>query len=242
MIHRFIPLSRHLESYLLDKVNLQANKISRICNGVDTQKFYPKININKEVNDWPFPAENTICIGTIGRMHGVKDQLTLVNAYIALVERQPELVQQVRLVIIGDGPLRDRAIQQLKKHSLFQYAWIPGERNDVAEIMRCLDIFVLPSQAEGISNTILEAMASGLPVVATDVGGNSELIDHDQTGYLVEKENPQAMADCLLKYVVDQQQRTLHGYNGYQKALAKFSIDAMVANYMTVYDDVAFKM
>ncbi|MGR9117665.1 MAG: glycosyltransferase, partial [Gammaproteobacteria bacterium] len=105
--------------------------------------------------------------------------------------------------MIGDGPLRAEALQLLTESTFDRYAWVPGQRDDIAEIMRFLDIFVLPSQAEGISNTILEAMASGLPVVATDVGGNSELVVQGETGFLVEQQNPSQLAECLVEYVID---------------------------------------
>jgi len=117
-------------------------------------------------------------------MHGVKDQVTLVTAFIRLMQSHQELNGHVYLILIGDGPLRQEAIDLLEKHQLLQYACLPGERQDIADIMRSLDIFVLPSQAEGISNTILEAMATGLPAIATAVGGRPELVKQGETGLL----------------------------------------------------------
>jgi hypothetical protein len=89
----------------------------------------------------------------------------------------PQLLSRLRLVMIGDGPLRAQAQAMLEQAGVAELAWLPGQRDDVPEILRGLDCFVLPSLAEGVSNTILEAMASGLPVIATDVGGNGELIE-----------------------------------------------------------------
>ena len=152
-------------------------------------------------------------------MHGVKDQLTLVRAFIRLMEKQPELKNSVRLIMIGDGPIREQALTLLASRKLEELAWLPGQRNDIADIMRRLDIFVLPSKAEGISNTILEAMATGLPVVATGVGGNPELIDDDETGLLVEKENNEEMADALLEYANDPEKRRQHGEKALEKVM-----------------------
>jgi glycosyltransferase involved in cell wall biosynthesis len=84
--------------------------------------------------------------------------------------------ERLRLVMIGDGPLRAQAQAELDQAGVAHLAWLPGERRDVADVMRGLHAFVLPSIAEGISNTILEAMASALPVIATDVGGNADLV------------------------------------------------------------------
>lgn len=238
LIDKFIPLSQHLEDYLRIKVGINPDKIVRICNGVDTKKFYP---VSQKTSlpgcDLPFNSE-FIYIGSVGRMHGVKDQLTLVRAFIRLLEKQPELKANVRLIIIGDGPLRQQAIHLLESKGVAELAWLPGQRNDIADIMRRLDIFVLPSKAEGISNTILEAMATGLPVVATRVGGNPELIDDGETGRLVEKENNGDMAEALLDYVGNPEKRQRHGANGLEKVRRQYALEVMVNHYLAVYDMV----
>lgn len=241
LVKVFIPLSVHLQSYLLEKVKIPAYKINRICNGVDTKKFYPDKS-KQWVGDCPLPFDkDSLYIGTVGRMHGVKDQITLVAAFIALIESNRSLCGKVYLLLIGDGPLRVEAIELLKKHQLLQYAWLPGERTDIAGVLRSLDIFVLPSQAEGISNTILEAMATGLPVVATKVGGTPELVKDGETGLLVPHSNPDAMAGALLQLVADKEKRLKLGENGYKSVLENFSIFAMVNKYTEVYDSLINK-
>jgi sugar transferase (PEP-CTERM/EpsH1 system associated) len=239
IIDRFIPLSEHLESYLRDKVGIQSQKIVRICNGVDTEKFYPAAQ-KKPLPDCPLTfSPEFIYIGCVGRMHGVKDQLTLVRAFIRLLEKQPALKDSLRLIMIGDGPIREQAEALLATRNLLELAWLPGQRNDIAAIMQRLDIFVLPSKAEGISNTILEAMATALPVVATRVGGNPELVDDGETGVLVEKENNEAMANALLEYVNDAEKRQRHGQKALEKVQKQYSLQVMVDNYLAVYDAVA---
>ena len=239
VIDKFIPLSRHLESYLCDKVGIPPAKIVRICNGVDTEKFYPATQ-KKPLPDCPLTfSPEFIYIGCVGRMHGVKDQLTLVRAFIRMLEKQPALKDTVRLIIVGDGPIREQALTLLASRDVAELAWLPGQRNDIAAIMRRLDIFVLPSRAEGISNTILEAMATALPIVATRVGGNPELVDDGETGLLVEKENNEAMADALLDYVADSDKRRRHGQNALKKVQNQYSLQVMVANYLAVYDAVS---
>ncbi len=238
LIQVFIPLSLHLQSYLIEKVGIPEQKITRICNGVDIKKFYPAKE-RRVIPDCPLSFEQyKVTIGTVGRMHGVKDQLTLVKAYIALLAASPELVGQVNLILIGDGPLKEQAVELLEKKQLAGSAWLPGERDDIAEIMRSLDIFVLPSQAEGISNTILEAMATGLPVIATAVGGNVELVQAGQTGELVPPSDPEAMAAALLTLIKDKQKRQQQGELSYQCVLDNFSIQAMVNKYTDVYNSL----
>lgn len=239
LIKVFIPLSLHLQDYLINKVKIPENKIRRICNGVDTQKFYPAKTNQRFLIDCPLSFdEKKVFIGTVGRMHGVKDQMTLVKAFITLMQKHSELLDQINLILIGDGPLKQEAIELLEKHQLLQYVWLPGARQDIAKIMRSLDVFVLPSQAEGISNTILEAMATGLPVIATEVGGNPELVKADKTGLLVPPSDPELMANALLALVTNKGKRLELGKNAYQSVLEKFSIQVMVNKYTAVYDSV----
>ncbi len=236
MIQRFIALSQHLEHYLLKKVGIPAKKITRICNGVDTKKFYPALQ-KQALSQCPFPYDqNLVFIGTVGRMHGVKDQMTLVKAFVQMLVERPDLKATARLLVIGDGPIRQQALDYLKNQGLLDFAWLPGKRDDVAEIMRYLDIFVLPSKAEGISNTILEAMATALPIIATRVGGNPELVEDGENGMLVEKESPEEMAQCLIDYLDYPQKRETHGQQSLQRVNVWFSLDKMVEQYLAVYD------
>ncbi len=147
-------------------------------------------------------------------MQAVKDQLTLVRAFVRLLERRTDLRQRLRLVIIGDGALRAPALDLLTRAGMLDLAWLPGERADIAEIMRGLDVFVLPSLAEGISNTILEAMATGLPIIATRVGGNPELVEEGRTALLVPADDPRAMAAAIAVYADDAAKRQQHGAAG----------------------------
>lgn len=248
LVRRYIPLSRHLEQYLLDRIKVSPARISRICNGVDTELFQPARQGAAAIRDCPlsiaYPASaqdassRPRLIGTIGRMHGVKDQLTLVRAFLRLQERWPGLAECSRLVLVGDGPLRAEAQALLAQAGLAERAWLPGARDDVAAILRGLDLFVLPSLAEGISNTILEAMASGLPVVATAVGGNPELVADGVTGTLVPSRDPDALAAALADYLEHPAKMIAHGQAGLARVRESFSLEVMVNRYLTVYQQL----
>lgn len=239
LVQRYVPLSRHLEQYLLEKIKVPPNKITRICNGVDTDVFYPVTASKPAPAGCPWDLQqDLILVGTVGRMHGVKDQITLVKAFIEASRQQPELQTKLKLMIAGDGPLREQALKLLADSNLSDNAWLPGERKDIAEFMRALDIFVLPSLAEGISNTILEAMATGLPVIATAVGGNPELVDDGVTGMLTPSADSGAMALKILDYANHKQKRQAHGQNSRARALEKFSLDSMTAQYRAAYDSL----
>ena len=236
-VRRYIPLSRHLERYLRERVGVPESRITRICNGVDTGIFHPAEGGKAVIPGCPFiDTQGLLLLGTVGRMHGVKDQINLVWAFLLLLEQRPKLRENLRLVLVGDGPLRARAIELLRAADALDLAWLPGERGDVADILRGLDIFILPSQAEGISNTLLEAMASGLPVIATEVGGNPELVADGVTGRLVPQQNPEALASALLGYLDHPETIRSHGQAGLARIHESFSLESMVAQYLDVYD------
>jgi sugar transferase (PEP-CTERM/EpsH1 system associated) len=236
LIHRYVPLSRDLEAYLRGPVGIPAGRIRLICNGVDTERFRPAVTRAKALPPG-FAGEDSLIIGTVGRLEPVKDQLTLVKAFVELVRRSPE-GGRLRLVLVGEGSLRAAIEALLAETGLAQQVWLAGARDDVPALMAALDLFVLPSLAEGISNTILEAMACGLPVVATRVGGNAELVEEGRTGFLVARGDPTAMATALAGYVHDSGLRRDHGAAARQRIEEQFSLDGMVARYTDLYDEL----
>jgi sugar transferase (PEP-CTERM/EpsH1 system associated) len=235
LVHRFIALSREIEEYLVQRVGIARKKVSRIYNGVDTSRFLPG---RGNVLPAGFAAVDSLVFGTVGRMHGVKDQGNLCRAFILLCQQHPELADRMRLVLIGDGPLRETCNAMLVEARLESQAWLPGNQREIPELLRGFDVFVLPSQAEGISNTILEAMASGLPVIATDVGGNGELVENGVTGFLVPANDPQALADQMAHYADSPELRRRHGEAGGRRIAAKFSMTRMLSAYGSVYDQL----
>lgn len=235
-VTQYIALSRDLEAYMTHQVGIPARRIAQIHNGVDAESFRPAPAGRSPLPGCPFGQSGEWLVGTVGRMQPVKDQMTLARAFIRTLELAPGAAKSLRLVMVGDGPLKSRVEALLAAAGVAHLAWLPGERSDVAEIMRGLDCFVLPSLAEGISNTILEAMASGLPVIATAVGGNAELVAVGTTGVLVPAANAEAMAQALLGYFTDRQTAAGHGRAGRARVVGQFSLDAMVDRYRQEYD------
>ena len=235
-VQHYLALSRDLASYLVDKIHVPASRITQVYNGVDSERFHPADRDEPALPGCPFAAPAHWLIGTVGRMATIKDQPTLARAFIQLLQRHPPLRERARLVLIGDGPLRAECQALLNAAGLQQFAWLPGERSDVQDVMRSLSCFVLPSLAEGISNTILEAMASGLPVIATDVGGNADLVAHGDTGEIVPPANVDAITDALARHALDPELAARRGRAGRVRAEQRFSMQAMVATYQGVYD------
>ena len=235
-VHHYVALSPDLSEYLTTRVGVPLAKVRLARNGVDTVKFSPPSDGRQTIEACPFnPAQHWI-VGTVGRMQAVKNQVELARAFVQALTHAPELQTRMRLVMVGDGPLRAQAAQVLEAAGFSHLAWLPGERDDVADIMRGLHAFVLPSLAEGISNTILEAMASGLPVLATAVGGNAELVLAGQTGNLVAAADVPAMAQALLALAHDPARAQAMGDAGRVRVQAHFSLQAMVSTYQSVYD------
>lgn len=238
LVNRFVALSKHQESYLRERVGIAPTRITQIYNGVDTARFHPAPPGGAPPTDLEGLRPGKVVFGSVLRMQGVKDPLNLVQAFIRLRRARPTLRGTTGLLLVGDGPLRDQCVQVLTQSGDLADAWLPGAREDVAELMRRFDVFVLPSQIEGISNTILEAMATGLPVIATRVGGNTELLVNGETGTLVPRSDPDTMAEAMASYAENGALRKAHGAAGRIRVETLFSLDRMVSRYLALYDEV----
>ena len=235
---RYIALSFDLERWLRERIRIAPEKLVHICNGVDMRWFQPAIGGRAALPVSGFAGPETFVIGSVLRLQPVKDPMNLVRAFVRLLARWPRLRERARLVLIGNGPLYTEAERELEGAGVRQLAWLPGPRNDVAQLLGGFDLFVLPSLAEGISNTILEAMASGLPVVATNVGGNPDLVVEEETGVLVPRSDPEALAHALRRYIEDPGLAARHGRAGRERVEREFSLEAMMRRYLAVYDDL----
>ncbi|WP_018868154.1 MULTISPECIES: TIGR03088 family PEP-CTERM/XrtA system glycosyltransferase [unclassified Thioalkalivibrio] len=241
LVGRYIALSRHQMDYLQQRIGVSPERLTHIYNGVDTRRFHPREGVR--TGPWPsnFAGPEDIVIGSVMRMQAVKAPLDLVEAFIALRENAPVPFDRLRLVIVGEGPLRESALQRLEAAGVAQQAWLPGAREDIPQCLRAMDLFILPSLAEGICNTILEAMASGLPVIATKVGGNPDLVAPGETGTLVPAGMPAALADAIADGLASPDARERMGQAARARAKAQFSMDAMVEGYLGVYDNLLDK-
>ncbi|WAC72465.1 TIGR03088 family PEP-CTERM/XrtA system glycosyltransferase [Roseateles sp. SL47] len=240
-VSHYIALSRDLGDYLTGPIGVPEARVSQFVNGVDTERFRAGLvdgvpRQAQPINGCPFDPARHWIIGTVGRMQAVKDQLMLTRAFILMVHAAQDLRDRLRLVMVGDGPLRAECQALLDEAGMSDLAWLPGERSDVPAVMRGLHVFALPSLAEGISNTILEAMASGLAVVATEVGGNADLVTPQISGLLVAAGDPQPMATALLRLARSPAQAAAMGDAGRHRVERDFSMRAMVARYQGLYD------
>ena len=233
-VSHFVGVSQEIDDYLGSAIRVPAARRSLIANGVDTALFSPAAGQRQPVPGCPFEPGNHWLVGTVGRLQTVKNQPLLARAFVRLIQQRPKAAERARLVIVGEGPLRAEVEGILSAAGLQHLAWLPGARNDVPDVLRMLDVFVLPSQAEGTSCTLQEAMASGLPVVATAVGGNPDLVQQGITGLLVPSDDEAALADALASlWAVPEKLRAM-GAAGREIAVQTLGLDAMVSAYQAL--------
>ncbi|WP_210394995.1 TIGR03088 family PEP-CTERM/XrtA system glycosyltransferase [Motiliproteus sediminis] len=233
LIHRYIALSNEGVDYLQQKIGIRSDRIERICNGVDTQRFLPA---EQDLN--VFSPQRPLLIGTVGRLASVKNHALLIRAFAKLRACRPDWQNRMRLVIVGDGPLKAQLQALIAQHELSQYCDMLGACDDIPRQMQRFDLYVQPSLAEGISNTILEALACGLAVVTTDVGGARELVEHNLCGQIIANDNIDELVTALCCYLDAPAQIAQHGSQARQRALREFSIEGMVARYHTLYQQL----
>ena len=236
-IHFWVPVSQDLAQWLKGKVKIPHRKIILIYNGVDTTKFSPS-PIRLQL--WESPVlhsiDSPLRLISVGRLDPVKDQVTLVRALRFVSASTATQPTPVQLKIIGDGPERKRLQQIIDQENLVDQAELLGEKNNISELLNSADVFVLTSLAEGIPMTVLEAAAAGLPVIATDVGGLSEIVQEGESGFLVPPGSPQSIAAAIRRYLEDTPLLLRHGAAGRHYIIERFSLDKMTRNYAHLYE------
>jgi sugar transferase (PEP-CTERM/EpsH1 system associated) len=228
LVTEFVTVSQDLARWLIEEVRIPAQKVCTIYNGVDTCRF------SSDGRDGARQAlgipDRSVAFGTVGRLDPVKDHVGLLKAF-ARMSAHPGIL----LYIVGDGPCHSEVEAAVRALGLTQRVRLLGDRPDVPELLPGFDVFVLPSLGEGMSNSILEAMATGLPVVATRVGGNPELVVHEGTGLLVEPRSIDSLATALSRYVGDPALRAAHGRAARKRAEREFGLPRMLSAYDDLY-------
>jgi len=176
------------------------------------------------------PASGPI-VGSIGRLNAVKDYGTLITAFKEVLKNYPD----AKLVIAGDGPERNKLQLQIDALAIGDKVTLLGERHDVEALLEQFDIFALTSLTEGFSVALVEAAWTGLPIVATDVGGNSEIVQDGITGYLTEPGNVQDVTQKIEKLLSDDQLRRSFGSLSRSRAEENWTLELMRKRYQCVY-------
>jgi glycosyltransferase involved in cell wall biosynthesis len=198
---------------------IPADKISTVWNGIDISKF-----------EYVGPKDGGPA-AMVGRLSPEKDVETLIRAVPLVLRHHPHFL----LLIAGDGPCRTDLQPLAASLGVVDHVRFLGEVRDVAGLLAGSSMFVLPSLTEGISLTLLEAMARGLPVIATRVGGNPEVVVEGETGFLVPTRSPVDLAEAILKLIGDPQQGRSMGLAGRTRVERDFDVRRMVAEYESLY-------
>lgn len=232
-----LTVSHEAAGLLREELAVPGDKLTTIHNGVDTSVFCPAdshaeiVELRRRL-ELPLEADLVICVANL---HPIKAVDQLIRWW-----RQVQMAHPLaRLLLVGDGPLRGELETLARASRCADFIRFCGTREDVALLMRAADLFVLPSRYEGCSNATLEAMASGLPVLACDVGGMREIVSHNRTGWLIRPGDGEGMVHSMLGALLDRSVRSRVGTAGRDAAVKNFGIDTWVARHAALYRRLA---
>ena len=213
------------------------HKIRYYPNGVDTERFCPNFEVRVKLRKELGLGEAFVWLA-VGRFDPPKDYPTMLRAFSVVAQRYPN----ARLLIAGDGPLKPSMSVLARELGIARCVPFLGIRRDVPELMNAADAYVMSSAWEGMPMVLLEAHASGLPVVATNVGGNREVVLPEKTGFLVPPKNPEALAEAMLRLMaLPEEERRRMGEAARQHIEANFSLDRVVDQWEALYRELLIK-
>ena len=230
LTQKIIPVSFDLKDDLIRYFGIKPTNIIPIVNGVDMEKFKPDKQARRLRRKELGLSDTDIVIGSVGRLVPIKDYPTLLRAAERVMREQPS----IKLVLIGDGEQRDELHKITISLGIESNIVFLGARNDVHELMNMFDLFALSSIDEGLSNVILEAMSTGIPVVATAVGDNPSIIRDGMTGVLVQVGNVEALATAIRRCINPLNAMQMGGA-GRKRIEEHFSLERMIENYENLY-------
>ena len=226
----FTAVSERTLDFAVEREGVVRERAVVIPNGIDLTPWDALPTMTEARRELDLPQEAKV-IGTLGRLHRQKGHRYLLEASRKVVAEFPDAV----FLIAGYGPLRGRLEAMARKAGLAEKVRFLGYRRDVPRILAALDIFVLPSLWEGMSNALLEAMAAAKPVVATKIDGNVEQVLHGETGLLVEPEDADALAEALLELCRDPDKAREMGRRGRERVEKVFPLKRMTDATLALY-------
>jgi glycosyltransferase involved in cell wall biosynthesis len=228
----------------LVRMGLPDRKIAVAVNGVDTARFCPAApgaearRALLEACGMPGGAPEALVLGMVGRFGKYKRQDFLVRAFERTVAARPDL--DLHLVLVGDkGPEKDRVLAMIAESPARARIHLAGFQRDVRPFYQVLDLLVVPSINEGLSNAVLEAMSTGLPVLGSSACGNAEVMEDGRDGFVRDLGTPELLATALEELVADRERLRRVGQAARDTAIARFSLESMAARYQELYRDCA---
>lgn len=235
LAHRVLSVSHQLKDLHAHRTGFNANRITVIHNGVDGRRFFPdpaaRARVRRELN----LLENDFCIGCVGNLLPVKDHITVLRAVLRLAASGTPC----RLVLVGEGPERARLERFAEEHPECKgRVMLAGSSDRVPELLNAMDVYVLSSTSEGICNSLLEAMSTGLPVLATATGGNPEVVVDGESALLFPVGDFVRLEADLNRLRLQTELRRDLGQQAIRRVRNEFSIEAMVRKYDEVYESL----
>jgi len=233
LVSKFVAVSQGVKRLLANDYKIDEHKIKTIYNGVDFRHFRNspekakyRAQIGLAPADW--------VIGSVGRLEPVKDYPTLLKAIAPLIQQHPPM----KLILVGDGSQGPALKQLAQSLEITTNVKFLGYQQNILPFLKCMDVFALTSISEGLSNVLLEAMACSLPIVATDVGGNPEIVVEGESGFLVASGAVPALTEKIELLFRQPDLAKRMGQTGLQIVEQQFSIEKMVAGYQQLYIDL----
>jgi sugar transferase (PEP-CTERM/EpsH1 system associated) len=234
MANRVLSVSRQLRDSHARRTGFKPERITVIHNGVDRRLFHPDLAERARMREELGLAEDEFCIGCVGNLFPVKDHTTL----LAALQELDGKCGKWRVLLAGEGSERARLEAIVAARHWSDRVIFLGTSHRVPELLNAMDVYVLPSVAEGLSNSLLEAMASGLPVIATAVGGNPEVVDDGKSGLLFPVGDSARLAEMLLRLMSQPEVRLEMAQRALRRAREEFSIESMVEKYASLYQSL----
>lgn len=219
----FTTNSQSSKNLYSTKWHIPARKIITIYNGIEIEKFNPPLDVIQKRKDFKIAPENYI-IGNIGGLRKERGQKYLLEALPCVLKTFSHLT----LILVGDGKERKSLEELTEKLKIKNNLLFLGERRDIQEILKILDIFINPSLMEGMSNALIEAAASKCAIIANDIPPNREVIEHKKSGMLVPVKNPEKLATAIIELLENPDLRKTCAENAFQMAQEKFSLQKTI--------------
>ena len=232
-VDRIVAVSEGVKQDLVTYEHIAPAKIDVITNGIDPSKYQAAVDPARKRQELGLAPEDQV-VGLGVRLSPQKGIRYLIDAFSRLTKR----TSNTKLLIIGDGELRPALERQARGLGLGKQVIFGGYRNDIAEILPAIDIYVLPSLWEGHPLVLLEAMAARRPVIASDIPGNRETVVDGKTGLLVAPENAEALTHAIDTLIADPELRRRMGANGYQHLLANHTLEQTINRYAELFSEL----
>lgn len=232
---KMVAVSNDIADFLEKTIGIRAKNIITIHNGVRINGFRKDESARNRIRESLGLRDDQPLLGAVGNLYPVKGHIYLIKATAVVKKTVPD----VKTVIAGRGKLLDRLKEEASGMGLEKNVEFLGFREDIPQLLQAMDIFILPSLSEGTPLSILEAMASEKPVIATDVGGLGEIVENGETGFLVPREDPESLAEKILLVLQDRALAGKMAVEARKRVEKKYDLNSMAKKYIDIYDRIS---